>query len=120
MKGLFLDDERNPQDVTWVDYPQGIEWRVVRTFDAFVAALEENGVAFELISFDHDLQDFDASGVERTGYTCMKWLSERSLDTETPPPALFHVHSMNGPGGGNIRSLYSNLLDHFSKASSHD
>lgn len=120
MKGLFLDDERIPQDVTWVEYPAAIEWKVVRTYDEFVAALTEDGADFALISFDHDLQDFDSSGVERTGYTCMKWMSERALDTDTPPPAIFHVHSKNGPGGGNIRSLYSNLLDHFSKASDHD
>ena len=30
LKGLFLDDERNPEDVTWIKYPDNIEWIVVR------------------------------------------------------------------------------------------
>ena len=33
IKGLFLDDERVPQDVTWVNYPKNIEWTVVRSYD---------------------------------------------------------------------------------------
>lgn len=30
MKGLFLDDERSVGDVTWVLYPTGVDWTVVR------------------------------------------------------------------------------------------
>lgn len=52
-KGLFLDDERNHQDVTWIQYPEDVEWTVVRTFSEFVRAT--SGQVFDLISFDHDL-----------------------------------------------------------------
>lgn len=35
IKGLFLDDERVPQDVTWIKYPENVEWVVVRSYDEF-------------------------------------------------------------------------------------
>ena len=31
MRGIFLDDERNPEDVTWIKYPENVEWFIVRT-----------------------------------------------------------------------------------------
>jgi hypothetical protein len=53
--GLFLDDVRNPSQVTWVKYPdEGVIWDVVRTHEEFVSALK-NGKKYEVISFDHDL-----------------------------------------------------------------
>ena len=30
MIGVFLDDERNPEDVKWVKYPANVDWCVVR------------------------------------------------------------------------------------------
>lgn len=75
MKGLFLDDERIPQEVTWVNYPENIEWTVVRSFSEFVKAVSTQG--FHIISFDHDLQDF-SKGAEMTGYDCLKWLCSNS------------------------------------------
>lgn len=112
MKGLFLDDERIPSDVTWLTYAQGIEWIIVRTFDEFKAALEKGANVFDLISFDHDIQDFDEHGVERDGYTCFKWLSELCLDTGRPPPVCI-VHSKNPCGSENIRCHYQNLCEYF-------
>lgn len=32
MKGIFLDDERRVEDVTWVKLPD-VEWTIVRMFD---------------------------------------------------------------------------------------
>ena len=54
MKGLFLDDERVPQDVTWVVYPKNIEWTVVRSYDEFFHEFHRG--QFQVISFDHDIQ----------------------------------------------------------------
>jgi len=113
MKGLFLDDERNPTDVTWLTYAVGIEWTVVRTFEAFTQALLLPGASFDLISFDHDLQDFTASGQELTGYTCFKWMYERCLDGLMGLPECV-VHSKNGVGGENIALHYDNLRRHLS------
>ena len=102
-KGLFLDDERNPQDVTWILYPEDIEWTVVRTFSEFVRVT--SGQVFDLISFDHDLQDF-SKGAEMTGYDCMKFFCNFREGT----PTMF-VHSMNTIGKVNILSYWKNYLE---------
>lgn len=108
MNGLFLDDERNPEDVTWLTYPPGVSWTVVRTFKAFTQALLKATSRFDLISFDHDLMDFEASGREMTGYTCFKWVEDRCLDGLMVLPECV-VHSKNGVGGENIACHYDNL-----------
>lgn len=53
MRKLFLDDERVPGDVTWISLHDG-PYDIVRSYDAFVAYVEEHGVA-DVISFDNDL-----------------------------------------------------------------
>ena len=50
---LFLDDERFPQDVTWVKLPQH-NWTIVRNYNDFVRTIESKGIPKE-IAFDHDL-----------------------------------------------------------------
>lgn len=104
-RGLFLDDERNPEDVFWVEYPTGIDWTVVRCYDDFVS---ESSKGYSVISFDHDIQDFDDVGFERTGFTCAKHLVEIVLDKEVGMP-VFYVHSKNVIGAANINKLLSNL-----------
>lgn len=105
MKGLFLDDERNPQDITWLPYPANITWTIVRTYAEFCnAPLTQD---FGIISFDHDIQDYDLKGNERTGYDCMKYLVEMALDEAIILP-LCVVHSQNPTGAENIRKYYEN------------
>tara|TARA_B100000508_G_scaffold136183_1_gene128878 strand:+ start:362 stop:742 length:381 start_codon:yes stop_codon:yes gene_type:complete len=114
---LFLDDERKPGDVTWIAdsrYNQ-FSWDIVRSYDAFVAYIEERGVP-EFISFDHDLADEHYRALmsgqdheehklpEKTGYTCAKWLVEYCIDKGQKFPE-FHVHSMNPIGGDNIKGV---------------
>ena len=70
LRGLFLDDERNPEDVTWIDYPESIDWKVVRSYDEFFYEFHRS--AFQAISLDHDIQDYNHRGVELTGYTSRK------------------------------------------------
>lgn len=106
MKGLFLDDERNPSDVTWVNYPTGIEWKVVRNFTEFVLAVQSYN--FEVMSLDHDLQDF-SRGSEMTGYDCIKYFVGKAPCRITQPQVF--VHSMNPVGKVNILSYWGNYLD---------
>lgn len=108
MKGLFLDDERNPQDVTWLQYPEDVEWTVVRTFSEFVKAVTAQG--FELISLDHDLQDF-SKGTEMTGYDCLKYLCTKSSYIPDCFLPQIVVHSMNPVGKANILSYWKNYLE---------
>jgi hypothetical protein len=97
---MFLDDLRNPQDVTWVNLPK-VDWVVVRNYAQFRDYIETNGFP-KFISFDHDLADEHYAGTgymgssysEKTGYDCAKWLVEVCLDSWIELPD-FVVHSMN-------------------------
>jgi hypothetical protein len=53
---LFLDDERFPHNVTWLDIPRDRDYAIVRSYDEFVAYIEANGLP-DYVSFDHDLAD---------------------------------------------------------------
>lgn len=117
MKFLFLDDERNPEDVTWI-HIGGIEsiganWSVVRNFEQAKNWVLKNGFP-DVISFDHDLGLEHYAGNyndNKTGYDFAKWLIEYDADTNTMPKDFkFTVHSMNPIGAENIRRLLKNYL----------
>jgi hypothetical protein len=128
---IFLDDERVPSDVSWLELPS-VEWTVVRNHKEFVSLLKsayENGVAIEHISFDHDLADehykvmqeevrhtafvddteggmnvtFDY-GTEKTGYDCAKSFFDLLLDNGGSFPT-FTVHSLNPVGKKRIQEF---------------
>lgn len=103
---IFLDDERNPQDVTWIELPN-IKWIIIRDFSWFKFYI--NGRMPEYITFDHDLQDFNEDGTENTGYTCLKWLVDYCIDHDMMLPGCF-FHSMNPIGVKNMKSYYENAL----------
>lgn len=125
---LFLDDERNPRDVTWVAIPR-VQYEVVRNFDQFVRIVTSFGLP-EFVTFDHDLADehyrhmltdnslnrhtafvddefgglnvtFDY-GAEKTGFDCAKWLVDFCIDRGLKFPN-YEVHSMNPVGAERIR-----------------
>ena len=102
---LFLDDERTPDDVSWIDLPKG-NAHIVRTFEEFVSFIEENGIPSH-ISFDNDLGEDSLEG-----YDCAKWLVERVLDgkDQLPPEFNFTVHSMNVVARSNIHAILTNFL----------
>lgn len=104
---LFLDDERYPGDVFWMELPQPPLWEIVRTQEAFFETITRLGLPAH-ISFDHDLGE-DADGrVIATGMDCAKWLVEYCLDHAAPVPD-FTVHSKNPAGAANIRGLLEGL-----------
>lgn len=91
---LYLDDLRTPRSSGWI---------VVRSFDEFVATIEQLGVPVE-ISFDHDLGwDEEHHCEQKSGYDCAKWLVEQELLV----PRI-NVHSANPVGAANIRALLEN------------
>ena len=120
---LFLDDERFPRNVTWVDLPL-VEWTIVRNYNEFVRTISAHGLPLR-ISFDHDLgfehmrDYFNVSAIEnqiidplklnyakykeKTGYDCAKWLVEFCIDKKLEIPE-YYVHSMNSIGKRNIIS----------------
>lgn len=119
---LFLDDERQPKDVKWIELPP-YSWVVVKSFNEFVKTVTQKGIP-ETVSFDHDLADehyaeYSAAHdplligerrlryenfKEKTGYECAKWLAHLCVERNVPIPQYF-VHTLNGIGGENIRSI---------------
>ncbi len=110
--GIFLDDERNPEDVTWVEY-ETKHWNIVRTHEDFKATLTHLGyhVSNVAFSFDHDLQDFDSLGKEKTGKDCMYALIKFCMDNAHEPPSEVYFHTQNVVGKTNMESYYKNYKD---------
>lgn len=119
---LFLDDERNPWDVSWVNIRKE-KYRVVRNFAEFVSCITALGVP-DYVTFDHDLADdhYKAMQIEtmqmtsmfggavevdyghkQTGYDCAKWLVEHCHTNKRTFPQ-YNVHSLNPVGSERIRS----------------
>lgn len=119
---LFLDDERMPKDVKWIELPP-VQWVIVRNYKQFVETIEKDGLP-QTISFDHDLadehyQEYHAAHdekmlsygkfrydecVEKTGYHCAKWLAQYCVDKNLPIP-LYYLHTLNGIGRMNMFSV---------------
>ena len=119
---LFLDDEREPKDVKWLDLPP-YNWVVVKNVNQFVQTVKSKGIP-ETVSFDHDLADehyeeYTAAHDERmlsygkirydrftekTGYDAAKWLAEECIARNAPIPSYF-IHTLNPIGKENIRSI---------------
>jgi hypothetical protein len=110
---VFLDDYRNPGDVTWVELPtlpEGQQWIVVRNLEEFLTVIDNHLREIKHICFDHDLGDkhyhCDYSD-EKTGYDCAKILVNHCMEQELPLPD-YTVHSWNRIGAENIRAYLEN------------
>ncbi len=117
---LFLDDERSPYKVTWVNLPPG-PWEVVKSYGEFVAKIKALGIPV-FVSFDHDLclehyrasmfaadkhynQYYtDGTFKEKTGYHCAQFLVEECIQQKVALPE-YAVHTMNPVGKENIVSV---------------
>lgn len=133
LKGLFLDDERVPQDVTWIKYPNNIEWVVVRNMGEFADHIHD--LSFDVYSFDHDLQDYweikegqvighDIDGAvyatettagENTGYTILQsmlydWQMLFNFEPKHLDNVKFFFHTQNPIGKKNMESYYQNYV----------
>lgn len=109
---LFIDDERDPIDVTWgtwqdqVMYRDG-EWIIAREWHEVMELVVSLGFP-RMISFDHDLGDRSING-----YEIAKKLTNMVMDgVEMPSDFEFRVHSKNPVGAENIRNFMENFLRH--------
>jgi Cyclic-phosphate processing Receiver domain len=100
---IFLDDERRPDQITWVKLPN-TNWEIAKNFDEFIELIKKFGIP-KVVSFDHDL------GKDKNGYDCAKYLFQYCLDKKIDLPE-YHVHSLNPVGTVNIYSL----LDQYKNA----
>lgn len=115
MYKLFLDDERDPCKITWVQLPFG-PWIVVRSYDEFVKTIAEKGLP-DFVAFDHDLADEHyhrsmyksdyKTLTEKTGYECARWLVNYCVDNNKNFPH-YVVHSINPIGKENIIGYIEN------------
>ena len=113
---LFIDDERDPKDVTWLGVGDryahlNYEWYVVRSYAEAVELIQTFGCMPETVSFDHDLGD----GVP-TGYDLAKWMVAQALAF---PDAygfsadfVLIVHSKNPVGAANIKGYFDSYFRH--------
>jgi hypothetical protein len=127
MINIFLDDERVPKDVKWIDLPK-LNWIICRDFNSFKKTIEDSaakGEFAECISFDHDLGDeaykeiarkrtsFDYENLkgEKTGMDCAKFLVDFCEQKGVKLPKIY-VHSMNPIGRENIVKLFQSCPSH--------
>lgn len=111
---LFLDDNRT-LEMAWrmtskTDYLLK-EWVIVRSYEEFVEYIEENGMP-DLISYDHDLGDVnpeDPNHLEKTGYSCVKWLIEYCLDYDINMTS-YMIHTNNPRGRKDIHETIQNFI----------
>lgn len=110
---IFLDDERNFEDVTWKGYIGYDNIIIVRNFDQFkTAIMQVEDLKTIDLSLDHDIQDFSEDGEERTGYTCVKWLCDYVYDADLDLRETFvTVHSKNPIGQKNIEMYLVNFIE---------
>lgn len=107
MKILFLDDERDPRSVGWINYPYDAEFIVVRDYDRFCDKIEELFCGNEEfgVSFDHDIQCIDLDGREFTGKDCAEFMCEMHMNSfNSCDFPKYWVHSKNPVGSVNILS----------------
>lgn len=109
---LWLDDIRNPFSADWVMQfaPEYLEddstiiW--VKNFNEFTNWITKNGLP-NAVGFDHDLNDFNEIGVEKTGMDCAKWLIDYCMDNDVKLYEWF-VQSANPAGVDNINGILNN------------
>ena len=96
---LFLDDFRDPLDVTWADLP-AVEWSIVRSVDCFKKWINKFGLP-SLVSFDHDLlpqhyKPFFNTPLptDGTGFEACEWLVQICEFNSLEFPKWI-VHSQN-------------------------
>ena len=119
---LFLDDVRDARDAYRILHKSiflDFEWVHVKSYQEFVDVISDKYLyehSFpDVVSFDHDLSTehyndmhptqlvYD-SYMEKTGYSCAKWLIDFCIDKDLPLPEYF-CHSLNPGGKENILSI---------------
>jgi hypothetical protein len=114
---IFIDDERDPSDVTWanslaVQYMYTVhDWMIARNWNEVQDIILTFGMP-ATISFDHDLGEN-----EPTGYEIAQKICEMVMDgiEELPENFSFMVHSKNPVGAENIYEYMNNFIAHWGK-----
>jgi hypothetical protein len=120
---IFLDDERLPKDVKWIELPL-VEWTISRNYYDFVKLVQNEWP--KIISFDHDLGpksynelfknnmqsfNYDNLNGEKTGYDCLRFLIGKAVELNRVLPEIY-IHTMNPIGRDNMMALIANYNKH--------
>ncbi len=114
---IYLDDVRTPIEEDWI---------VCRNYEEFVDKISDIGLDnIYMISLDHDLGEtaireyfknvktnyiLNYENIqEKTGYDCVKWLVEESMDKDMDLPMVM-IHSANPIGSSNMMGYINNYL----------
>ena len=116
---LFIDDERNLEDVTWAPWQirekyRNEEWVIARTDFEVYTELAKRKSFPSFISFDHDLGLNSESGFKIAAELIDRDMLEESWVT-IPDDFDFYVHSKNPIGKANIEGLLNSYLKHKGK-----
>lgn len=104
MINLFLDDERNPEDVTWIRYPS-TNWVIVRDHVEFFKKLDGNVI--NRVSFDNDL------GGTVEGVHIVHRLINQDIDEDILHQDIeWFIHSKNNIAVGRMTNLIENYWNH--------
>lgn len=115
IKGIFLDDIRNPNDVkVYLPEKEQIkylcrEWVIVRSFSEFKTYIENNEIPTH-ISLDHDLGCNEYGEEYPSGYHACKWLGHYLRKKESYGLPIVLCHSQNPIGKENIEYYWDNFL----------
>lgn len=86
---VFIDDERIPEQVTWVRLPRA-SWHIVRTMAEWKEILQ-SGSRIEAVSFDYDMGPEEPVGIKFLDALILQILDGM------PRPNIY-IHSMNPVG----------------------
>ena len=115
---LFLDDTRQPKDVTWIKLPKQ-DWVVVKNADEFMTYIKLHGIPAR-ISMDCDLCNehygFDWANSntkpeQLSGVDCVKWLINYCEEHNHQFPA-YTLHTMNPVGKYDMEKCIQDYLKH--------
>ena len=115
---LFLDDERELDDVTWAPWQirekyRNEAWIICRNWSQVASMIRYLESYPSFISFDHDLGDHTPDG-----YEILRYLVDDALNhpddpmMQFPKDFAFYVHSQNPVGKANIETYLNNYLKH--------
>ena len=111
---VFLDDIRipsmshNKKRGLGEEFSDSKKWLIVRNYSDFVNLIDNHLYEIELVSFDHDLADYNADK-EWTGKDAADYLIKKCLDNDVKFPS-WYVHSDNTSGKSNIIGVILNYL----------
>ena len=100
-KGLYVDDER-PLPI------DDIDWDLARTYNEAIEKLLT--IQYDVVSLDHDLACFNASGREMTGYDIALFLVDCKMNDHYYPMYV-RCHSANPAGRQNIEGVIKRYLN---------